>query len=59
MYKAFKVYGNDIETDLPNDLNEECYSSGMELYNDFKNEIYQPLGSYAQHSRRKYQRAQP
>lgn len=46
MYKAFKVYGNDIETDLPNDLNEECYSSGMELYNDFKNEIEKNLDNF-------------
>lgn len=46
MYKAFKIYGNDIETDFDADLYSEFYNSGEELYNDFKNEIEKNLDNF-------------
>lgn len=46
MYKAFKIYGNDIETDFDADLYSEFYNSGGELYNGFKNEIEKNLDNF-------------
>lgn len=46
MYKAFKINGNDIETDLSDELYNEFYSAGEELYSDFKNEIEKNLENF-------------
>jgi len=46
MYKAFKIFGNDIETDLNEDLYSEFYNSGIKLYNKFKSEIEKNLNTF-------------
>lgn len=46
MYKAFKINGNDIETDLSDESYNEFYSAGEELYSDFKNEIEKNLENF-------------